>query len=193
MIIGITGNIGSGKSTFSKFAEDAGYPVLRADDISKSILQSDDKVKIKIVETFGKESFLNDKPNKSFLAQEVFTDHKKLLKLESILHPKVTKKLKEEIKKLKKTSNVIFIEAALVYEANLEELFDYVVLVTSELETRKLRKINGGMSEKDFLLRESNQIAEDEKKNRADFIFSNNFSVNELHSKFKLLQLTLGL
>lgn len=193
MIIGITGNIGSGKSTFSKFAEEHGYPVIKADDLSKSILQSDQKVKAAVIKEFGNESFVNDLPNKKFLAQEVFNNPVKLKKLESILHPKVVKEINRQIKILIKSSPAVFVESALIYEADLEEQFDFVVLVAADQNIRLERKIKSGMSREDFLLRDSNQIPEEEKKKRADFIFSNNSTVEELYSKFKLLLLTLGL
>ncbi len=193
MIIGITGNIGSGKSTFSKFAEEHGYPVIKADDLSKSILQSDQKVKAAVIKEFGNESFVNDLPNKKFLALEVFNNPVKLKKLESILHPKVVKEINRQIKILIKSSPAVFVESALIYEADLEEQFDFVVLVDEDQNIRLERKIKSGMSREDFLLRDSNQIPEEEKKKRADFIFSNNSTVEELHSKLKLLLLTLGL
>lgn len=193
MIIGITGNIGSGKSTFSKFAEEHGYPVIKADDLSKSILQSDQKVKAAVIKEFGNESFVNDLPNKKFLAQEVFNNPVKLKKLESILHPKVVKEINRQVKNLIKSSPAVFVESALIYEADLEEQFDFVVLVAADQNIRLERKIKSGMSREDFLLRDSNQIPEEEKKKRADFIFSNNSTVEELHSKLKLLLLTLGL
>lgn len=193
MIIGITGNIGSGKSTFSKFAEEAGFPVLKADDISKFILQTDEKVRNSVIKAFGNEAFNGLKPNKEFLAKEVFSDNHKLQKLESILHPKVVKHLNQKIKQLKKSNSTIFVEAALIYEADLEEMFDFIVLITSEQKLRMERKLKTGMKKEDFFLRDSNQISEEEKKKRADFIFSNNSTLEELHSKFKLLLLTLGL
>jgi dephospho-CoA kinase len=193
MIIGITGNIGSGKSTFSKFAEEAGFPVLKADDISKSILRTDEKVRTAVIKTFGDKAFNGEKPDKEFLAKEVFSDNNKLQKLESILHPKVVKHLNQKIKQLKKSNSTIFVEAALIYEADLEEMFDFIVLITSEQKLRMERKLKTGMKKEDFFLRDSNQISEEEKKKRADFIFSNNSTLEELHSKFKLLLLTLGL
>lgn len=193
MIIGITGNIGSGKSTFSKFAEEHGYPVIKADDLSKSILQSDQKVKAAVIKEFGNESFVNDLPNKKFLAQEVFNNPVKLKKLESILHPKVVKEINRQIKILIKSSPAVFVESALIYEADLEEQFDFVVLVAADQNIRLERKIKSGMSREDFLLRDSNQIPEEEKKKRADFIFSNDGSIEDLKMKFNLLRITLGI
>ena len=193
MKIAITGNIGSGKSTFSRFAEELGFPVLKADDISKDQLYNDPKVKALVVKEFGSKAFNNDQPDKKFLAEIVFSNPEKLNKLEQILHPRVNKVLQQEIKNLSKKHPVVFVEAALIYESDMENMFDYVVLVTSAKENRLKRKILTGISEDDFDRRELNQIAEDEKKKRADFIFSNDSSIEALKMKFNLLVLTLGL
>jgi dephospho-CoA kinase len=87
----------------------------------------------------------------------------------------------------------VFIEAALIYEVDMEDMFDYVVLITAERDIRLKRKISSGITEADFCKRELNQIPEEEKKKRADFIFSNNSTKTELKMKFNLLLLTLGL
>ncbi|MDY0083857.1 MAG: dephospho-CoA kinase [Ignavibacteriaceae bacterium] len=193
MKIAITGNIGSGKSVFSSFAEKQGYIVLRADDISKEILSNDSEVRKEIIKAFGKESFKDDKPNVKFLAQKVFSDPVRLNKIESILHPRVIKSINNTIKSLEKDNKAVFVEAALIYEADMEKMFDYVVLITSDRNNRLKRKLNAGISEEDFVKRESNQIPEDEKRKRADFIFSNDGSIKDLQSKFNLLLITLGI
>jgi len=193
MKIAITGNIGCGKSTFSSFAEEKGYVVLRADDVSKEILENDKKVRELVIKNFGDESYTDNKPNKKYLAEKIFSDQKKRKKLESILHPRVIKNIDKTITELDKKSKIIFVEAALIYEADMEEMFDYVILITSNIELRKKRKIGLGLSEKDFDNREANQIPEEEKKKRADYIFSNNTSIEDLTIKFNLLLLTLGI
>ena len=193
MKIAITGNIGSGKSTFAYFAEESGFPVLRADDISKNILETDEKVQALVIKAFGDNAFTKGKTNKNFLAKEVFTNPGKLQKLESILHPRVIKSVEKSIKKILKSERVVFVEAALIYEAEMQDLFDYVVLITSDRKLRLKRKISSGMKEEDFCKRELNQISEDEKKKSADFIFSNDSTIKELKRKFDLLLLTLGI
>lgn len=114
MKIAITGNIGSGKSTFTNFVEEAGFNVLRADDISKSILEADEKVKSLVSKEFGDKSFKDGKPNKSFLANEIFCNPVKLQKLESILHPRVIKSIEKSFSELLKSNKVVFVEAALI-------------------------------------------------------------------------------
>lgn len=193
MKIAITGNIGSGKSTFAQFAEEAGFTVLKADDISKKILDEDEKIKSLVIKEFGEKSFKDGKPNKSFLASEVFKNSTKLQKLESILHPRVIKSIEKSSAEILKSNKVVFVEAALIYEADMEAMFDYVVLITAQRDLRLARKIKAGFTEEDFINRELNQIPEDEKKKRADFIFSNDGSIEELKMKFDLLLLTLGI
>ncbi len=193
MKIAITGNIGSGKSTFTKFAEDAKYPVLRADVISKEILSADKEVRELIINEFGNQSFKDGKPDVTYLAAEVFSDPVKLSIIESILHPRVIESIDKSINILAETNKVVFIEAALIYEADMEDMFDYVVLITAQRNLRLSRKISSGITEEDFCKRESNQIPEEEKKKRADFIFSNNGTLEDLKSKFNLLLLTLGI
>lgn len=193
MKIAITGNIGSGKSTFVQFVEEAGFTVLKADDISKKILAEDEKVKSLVIKEFGEKSYKDGEPNKSFLANEVFSDSTKLQMLELILHPRVIKSIEKSSTEILKSKKVVFVEAALIYEADMEAIFDYVVLIISDRIHRLNRKIKSGLSEKDFIQRESNQIPEDEKKKRADYIFSNDGSIEELKMKFNLLLLTLGI
>jgi len=193
--IGITGSIGSGKSTFCNFISEKGYPVIKADDLSKDILKDDKEVKQKVVKEFGKESFFNNEINKKFLAEKIFSDPENVVKINFILHPKVIKKIEELTGDYFKEHNIVFTEAALIYEADMESLFDYVVLITSDYEIRKMRAINEGkLSEEDFNKRNENQIKDEEKKKRADFVFENNGSKDELKQKVDLfITILMGL
>lgn len=191
--VGITGSIGSGKSEFTRLAEQLGFPVIRADDISNEILATNPDVRKQVRKKFGNEAFINNKPNKSYLAKIVFSDPVKLRELERILHPLVIKEIEKRKKEIFQKQNVIFIESALIYEADLEALFDFVVLITADREVRLKRKLLQGMSEEDFIKREMNQIPDDEKRKRADFIFINNGSIEELKSKFELLLTLLSI
>ncbi|MCL6493387.1 MAG: dephospho-CoA kinase [Ignavibacterium sp.] len=191
--IGITGSIGSGKSEFTKIAENSGFPVLRADDISKEFLANDPVVKKQVIKKFGKESYLNKIPNKKYLAEVVFNNPIKLRELERILHPLVIKEIEIKKKEIFRKHNIFFVESALIYEADLENIFDFVVLITADREVRLQRKLSQGMTEEDFIKREMNQIPDEEKRKRADFIFQNNGTIEELHSKFNLLLTLLSI
>jgi dephospho-CoA kinase len=191
--IAITGNIGSGKSTFSHFIESAGYKVIYADNVSKSLLENHSHIKKKIIASFGQDSYINNKPNKKFLADTVFQDPKKLAVLESILHPEVIKLSIEMMEEHLKNNDVIFLEAALIYEADMEKYFDYVVLITADKETRfNRKKLIEDYTREEFIERENLQIPQDEKRKRADFIFENNSDLNSLKQKADLLFSLLG-
>lgn len=186
--IAITGNIGSGKTTFSKLVEKAGFTVINADELSKKILAEDKKVQEKIIRQFGKSAFPDGKPDKKFLAENVFGNPGNLAILESILHPEVIKKSIELMDEHLINNDIVFLEAALIYEADMEKYFDFVVLITAPTSVRLKRKIvSDNLSEQEFTKREQMQIPEEEKRKRADFIFDNNGSIELLESKVKLL------
>jgi dephospho-CoA kinase len=186
--VAITGNIGSGKSTFIKFLFEAGYPVILADDISKEILAGDAEVKKEILNEFGAQSFLGNKINKKYLADKIFSDAKKLKKINSILHPRVRKRIDSLSHDYLKESDIVFVETALIYESKIEPLYDYVVLITADKTLRMKRSIHSKkLSEEDFLKRESNQMNDETKKKKADFIFTNDGSISELKQKAILL------
>lgn len=191
--IGITGSIGSGKSEFTKIAENSGFPVLRADDISNEFLANNPEVKKQVIKKFGKESYYNNIPNRKYLAEIVFNNPEKLRELERILHPLVIKEIENKKKEIFRKHNILFVESALIYEADLENLFDFIVLITADREVRLKRKLSKGITEEDFIKREMNQIPDEEKRKRADFIFQNNTTIEELHSKFNLLLTLLSI
>ncbi|MCH7774826.1 MAG: dephospho-CoA kinase, partial [Bacteroidetes bacterium] len=175
IISAITGSIGSGKSTFANYIASKDYIVINADDISKDILSFDEKIKKKIIKEFGSNSYNDGKLNKKFIAAQVFSDPANLNKLNSILHPRVLQKIDTLIEKKYKDEKIVFIEAALIYEADIEKKFDYVVLVTADFNIRLKRSVaNGKFTEDDFINRDKSQIPQEEKEKRADFIFSNN-------------------
>jgi dephospho-CoA kinase len=191
--VAITGGIGSGKSTFSEFLREKDYPVIFADDLSKELLKNSKKVKKEIIELFGSSAYNGNKINTNFLSTEVFSDPHKLQKINSILHPKVIKQINREVEELKRNNKLIFVEAALVYEANIEQLFDYVVLITADEEIRKQRTVySKKFSSEEFDKRIQNQIKDEEKRKRADFIFLNNKTKNDFKIKADLLLMTLN-
>jgi len=186
--VAITGNIGSGKSTFTKFLFEAGYPVILADDISKEILAVDAEVRAKVIKEFGAQSFQGNNINKQFIADKIFSDPKKLKKINSILHPRVRKRIEFLSGEYFKTNDIVFVEAALIFESKIEKMYDYIVLITADNNLRMKRSTMAKkFSEEEFIKRNHNQLSEDVKKNNAHFIFSNDGSKDELKLKAILL------
>lgn len=182
--VAVTGNIGSGKSSFCKFLEEEGYRVIKADDIAKDLMAKDPHIKSNIIKHFGNSAYVGGEVNKKFLAEKVFSDASFLKKINEIVHPAVIKKVDQLMNDHLKTFPIVFHEAALIYEADMEELFDAVVLIKADLNLRMERKkAQSSLSKEEFINRDSNQIPEEEKEKRADFVFTNNESLQSL--KFK--------
>jgi len=191
--VAITGNIGSGKSSFANYISSKGYAVLNADNISKEILSTNEEVKSKVIQEFGSESFSGDKLNNKYIADKVFSNPEKLVKLNTILHPKVLNQIDSLIESKFKDSNIVFVEAALIFEIGIENNFDYVVLIMADYEIRLQRSIaNKKFTKEEFELRDRNQMPQEEKEKRADFTFVNNSSKEELFNKADLLLFTIS-
>ena len=185
--VAITGGIGSGKSVFSDALKEKGFPVILADDIAKEILQNDSLVKELIIKEFGKEAFPNNNLDRKYLAEKVFPDPGNVEIINAIIHPPTIQKIIFLMKSELLKQNIVFVEAALIYESELEDLFDLIVLITADDDIKKKRKIVQGMSESDFILRQQNQIKDEEKAKLADFIFINNDDKKDLYKKADLL------
>ncbi|MCX6149040.1 MAG: dephospho-CoA kinase [Ignavibacteriales bacterium] len=184
--IAITGGIGSGKSEFCNYLKEAGFTVLGADDIAKSLLSTHPKIRSKIISAFGVKSYLNSQPNIKYLSEEVFSDSNKVKRINAIIHPEVIDNIKLQMKMILRESTIVFVEAALIYEAEMEELFDYIIVITAEDE-KKIQRIKNRskVSEDEIKRRMENQIPDEEKINWADFVFENNGSLEELKDKAK--------
>jgi len=186
--IAITGGIGSGKSSVSKIVEALGFPVIKADDLAKELMLKDELVKKKIIKIFGKESFTEKGINTKYLAENVFSNKEKVGKINSIIHPPTIKKIEEISKKLFEKHNLVFVESALVFEAKIQKLFDYVILIYADEEIRISRKMeNDGMKKIDIEKRMSFQIPDEKKTDRAHFVIDNNSTKEELESRTKFV------
>lgn len=187
MKIGITGGIGSGKSYASKIIEEAGYKVLNADDIAKQILVEDESVRELIISTFGYDSYKDRELNRAYIASRAFSSVENLLKLNSIVHPPLVHMINELMNNELENNKMVFVEAALVFEAEVDEILDHVLLVTADEETRISRiKERDNLSETEIRDRMKFQIPEDEKENLADFTIKNNSTLADLEMKTKM-------
>ena len=192
LLIAITGGIGSGKTTFANFLAEQGHPVIFADDISKELLANDPDVKNEIVSEFGAKAYQGKKINKKLLADNIFSNPSKLKKINSILHPRVRKRIEFISKEYFETKDFVFVEAAIIYESKIEKMYDFVVLIVAD-EKLRMKRISKSekISEKDFINRSQNQLSDEVKKKKADFIFINNGTKAELKDKAILLSTLL--
>ena len=189
MKIGITGGIGSGKSLVSKIIEEAGYKVFNADIIAKIIMLEDESVKELIIKAFGNESYNGDELNTKHVSEKAFSSVENINKLNSIVHPPMVYKINELMNSELENSKIVFVEAALIYEAEVDEILDHVLLVTADEEKRIERVMQreiGRLSKDEIVERMKFQIPESEKENLADFTIKNNSSLADLEMKVKM-------
>ena len=172
MIVGLTGGIGSGKSTVSRLLEMFGCMVFNSDRTAKEIYY-DQKIRRQIIELLGGASYLPDgNINKAFISSQIFGDAVLLHKLNSIIHPAVGEKMRNLISE--NTGKLIVKESALLYEAHLEKDVDKVIVVSAPDQLRIERIMQrDGITAEDVKLRLKSQIPQEEKVARADFVIHN--------------------
>ncbi len=191
LIVAVTGGIGCGQSTVAKFLETQGAKVIDADSIAHAVVDNDESVRREIRRQLGNQYFLsNGRLNRRLLGQAVFEDERKLYNLNQIVHPRMVSRIVEKIESTKNAGNhpVIVIDAALVYEIKIENIFDAVVVVSSRLKERISRvKKRDGLTEKEIRDRISKQIPIQEKVKWADFVVYNNSTLERLEERSKQL------
>lgn len=148
MIIGITGGIGSGKSTIAKQLREMGYMVYDTDSEAKRLIVEDTHVRQQIEQLFGSEVYKDGIYQTALVAQRVFADHSLLAKLNAIVHPAVKADIMNQVSRLASQKsqvgnqkNLFFIECAILYQAGFDTLCDKVVAVTAPEEIRLARAV----------------------------------------------------
>ncbi|HEY2647774.1 MAG TPA: dephospho-CoA kinase [Puia sp.] len=170
--VGLTGGIGSGKTTVAQIFEVLSIPVYYADSAARELMNNDPELKKKIISSFGTNAYKNGELDRSYLGSVVFPDKEKLNLLNSIVHP-VTIRESENWMKNQKAPFAIK-EAALIFEAGLEKHLDYVIGVTAPESLRMERVVERDHISKEKVLdRIRNQMDEKEKINRCDFVIQN--------------------
>lgn len=139
MIIGLTGGIGSGKSTIAQGLRELGYPVYDTDSEAKRVIVEDQQVRQQMVQLFGENVYQDGVYQTSIVAQKVFHDHQMLQQLNAIVHPALKKDLQAWINR--QTSPCCFVECAILYSSGLHTLCDKVIAVTAPEEIRIQRTI----------------------------------------------------
>ncbi|MBS3993208.1 MAG: dephospho-CoA kinase [Bacteroidetes bacterium] len=187
-IVGLTGGMGSGKTTVSKMFEKLGVTVYIADAEAKNIMQTDATVKSALIKNFGEKAYENNSLNTAYLAEIVFKDKQKLNIINSIVHPVVKKHFKEFLKL--QTAKYLLFENAILFENGFDELCDYIVTVVAPLELRISRiQKRDGYTRSQILDRISKQWDDNQKIQKSDFVIYNDDlkilenQVNTIHSK----------
>lgn len=191
--VGITGGIGSGKSTISKIFEVLGIPVYYADDTSKRLLNENEELKERIKSAFGKESYINEQLNRTYISSIVFNNTEKLELLNSIVHPATIKDAEEWMNK--QTAPYAIKEAALIFESGAQEHLDKVIGVYAPAALRIQRVIHrDNATREEVISRMKKQLDEKIKMMLCDYVVNNDeqqsvipqvLAINE-----KLLQLS---
>lgn len=172
MIVGLTGGIGSGKSTVAKMFKKLGVPVYDSDKRAKKLMVISKELREAIITAFGKDSYQNKNLNKSYLAEKVFNDEKQLKKLNSLVHPAVKKDFLNWSKKQK--SPYVIQETALIYENQMQDKYDKVILVTAPQNERIERVVTRDkVAYEKVLARIKNQLNDEQKIPLADYVIDN--------------------
>lgn len=187
--IGLTGGIGSGKSSVSAILKSWGAYVFDADKIAKSILNENESAQNEVITEFGTDVLGPDgKIDKTKLSRVVFHDEDHQIKLNAIIHPYVFSEIDKEFEiVLNKGKHDIFVvDAALIYESGADTHMDYVLVVTSHLGLRIERALSkGDLSREEFLKRADLQWPDEDKIHLADFVIQNNGSEEDLLNETK--------
>ncbi|HPI19187.1 MAG TPA: dephospho-CoA kinase [Candidatus Kapabacteria bacterium] len=185
--IGITGNIGSGKSSVSKIISELGYDVISSDIVAKKLMDESPTIRKKLIEKFGNETYLhNNTINVNVISKLVFGEtpesNENLNELNRIVHPEVIDYIYYKIQEFEQEGKqMCFVESALIYEANIQEAFDYIIVVHSNVEISYSRiESRNNLSRDKFNSIEKGQISREEKKKLADFCVINNSDYEHL-------------
>jgi dephospho-CoA kinase len=185
MIIGITGLIGSGKSTASKILKNNGWVVVDADLISRHVVRNNKKL-LKDLSTIFGEDIITSRGNLSRqkLAEKAFYNKSSIKKLNKLTHPYILLEIKSQLQKYKKENNNIVLDAPLLLDKiKYRRLVDVIIMIHASQDLRIKRKQKSGFSKKEILLRQDRQLSYSDYRSRSDFIVLNNGSSNALERK----------
>lgn len=186
--LGITGGIGSGKSTVSEIIRLLGIPVYIADVESKKLTESSPIIRKKLIEAFGDDLYNGNRLNKEILASYIFNDKHKLAIANSIIHPVVEEHFGEWVERHKHYP-IVALEAAILYESGMAKLADLVAVVYTPLEDRVQRTmIRDNTTRERVLERINSQLSDDEKIKRADYVVYNDETKSLIHQSITLIK-----
>jgi dephospho-CoA kinase len=190
--IGITGGFGSGKSTAAAYYGKKQYPVIYADPLAKKLMVKDKAICKKLTDLLGTKAYLPDTSlNKEYVAQIIFSEPEKKREVERIVHPAVLDSIEKSFSKLlkKHPPTLAFVEAALIFESHMEDMLDFVVVVTAPVEDRIRRIAKRDKTDEDEIRKRiAAQRSDEYLISRADFVIQNNGDIRRLHQRCAFLE-----
>ncbi|MCK8524006.1 dephospho-CoA kinase [Aquimarina sp. D1M17] len=172
IVVGLTGGIGSGKSTVAKMFSTLGIPVYIADVEAKKLMNTDEILKKQIIDLFGSNAYIDGQLNRNYIAGIVFNNAEQLDKLNAIVHPAVARHFMAW--KEKQKSKYVIKEAAILFENEGYKQCDFTILVTAPKEIRILRVLDRDKTTREEVIsRMNNQWEDDQKIPLADYIVPN--------------------
>lgn len=172
--LGITGGIGSGKSTISQLLKLRGIPIYISDVESKKLTETSPIIQHKLIRAFGSKLYKNNKLNKPLFANIIFNDKEKLALANSIIHPEVDKHFNQWCVQKAKQYPLAGLESAILYESGMVKLTDKVLLIYTPIEERIKRTMaRDNISLEKVMERMNNQDADENKLRKADYILYN--------------------
>lgn len=188
--IGVTGGIGSGKTTVCRMLEELGARVFYADEEGKRLLVDDPAARREVIELFGEQAYREDGSlNRKYLAGQVFEDEAKLERLNAIVHPRVFDRFEEAARQAEVEDAPLMVkEAALIFETGGEKYLDAVVVVDAPEELRIDRvRSRDGVDRSAVTSRMRHQMDPQELRRRADVVIENDGGVKDLREKVERL------
>ena len=192
LTVGLTGGIGSGKTTVSNLFHDLGAPVIDTDIISHELVANDQSVLKEIVDAFGDDIVLDDGTlDRKQLAQIVFNDKKSRRQLENILHPKIRTEVKNQIQTYNSKSpapQYVVIVIPLLFETGFRDLIDRILVITSDENIRIERIIQRDHRDKNEIRSIiDSQVTDEIRTSKADDVIENNNNLKELENQVQQL------
>ena len=182
MKVGLTGGIGAGKSTVADMFSKLGAVVIRSDELARQVIEPNTTGFQKVLSRFGNQILQeNGSIDRTKLAQIVFNDQSALKDLEEIIHPLVRNKTNEIID-AQTQETIVVNEVPLLLEKNMENLFDFLVVVISSEKNRINRLLKRGISEVDVKKRMKLQVSDEQRKTSADFLIANDGNMEQLEA-----------
>lgn len=172
ILVGLTGGIGSGKTTVVSMFRELGVPTYIADEAGKELMNTSAAIRAKIIALLGGKSYQGTQPNRSFIASKVFSDKNLLKQLNSIIHPAVANHFKNWL--VSQNVPYIIYEAAILFENGNYDQFDFTILVTAPKEIRIKRVLErDSSSRQEIESRMDNQWPDERKRKLASFVIKN--------------------